>query len=233
MRVRGGWNLSLRGDRGFVRFDPRSYRSYRVAAPEGSPEPSAPFVRAEGVFGAMTGSATVTTPTWRLWQGSVTVNQGRRAIFPEATEGTGRSVSASLTLRPMPAVRVFGTLATQVLTRRDGSEFARTVLPRLKAEVQPNRWVFFRLVAEYRNERQDALRDPVSGRPLLVSGAPVPRREANRLRMDWLASYEPSPGTVAFFGYGSTLESPRQLGFDDLRRRDDAFFVKLAYLFRR
>lgn len=236
MRVRGGWNLSLRGDRGFVRFDPRSYATYRVAAAEWSQGPlplSEPFVRADGVFGAMTGSATLTTPTWRLWQASVSVNQGTRAIFPEATEGRGRGVTASLTMRPTPAVRVFGTLTLQELERRDGSEFARTVLPRLKAEVQPNRWVFFRLVAEYRNERQDALRDPVSGRPLLVNGAPVPRREANRLRMDWLASYEPSPGTVAFIGYGSTLESPRVLGFDDLRRRDDAFFVKLAYLFRR
>jgi hypothetical protein len=50
--------------------------------------------------------------------------------------------------------------------------------------------------------------------------------------MDWLASFEPTPGTVAFFGYGSTLNGRRALTFRDLARTDDAFFVKLAYLFR-
>ena len=34
-------------------------------------------------------SVTVTTPTWRLWQGSITAQQGTRAIFPEAAEGLG------------------------------------------------------------------------------------------------------------------------------------------------
>lgn len=228
-RVRGGWNLSTRGERGFVRFDPRRYAAYAI----GSPASPAPFARADGVFDALLGSATITTPTWRLWQGSVRVEQGTRAIFPEASEGRARGVTGSLSLRPTPAVRVFGTLTMQTLERRDGSEFARTILPRLKAEVQPNRWVFFRLVAEYRNERQAALRDPRSGQPILVNGAVVPARANNALRMDWLASYEPSPGTVAFFGYGSTLASPRVLGFDDLTRRDDGFFVKFAYLLRR
>ncbi len=232
MRVRGGWNVSTRGERGFVRFDRRSYAAYRVGAPDAS-APSLPFTRAEGVFGAMFGSVTVTTPTWRLWQGSVSVNEGTRAIFPEATEGRARGVTGSLSLRPSPAVRVFGTLTMQELDRQDGSEFARTILPRLKAEVQPNRWVFFRLVAEYRNERQAALRDAASGRPILVNGAPVAARESNRLRMDWLASYEPSPGTVAFFGYGSTLRADRAMAFDGLERLDDGFFVKFAYLFRR
>lgn len=228
-RVRGGWNLSTRGERGFVRFDPRSYAAYAV----GSPASPAPFARADGVFGAMLGSATITTPTWRLWQGSVRVEQGTRAIFPEATEGRARGVTGSLSMRPTPAVRVFGTLTMQTLERRDGSEFARTILPRLKAEVQPNRWVFFRLVAEYRNERQAALRDARSGQPILVNGAVVPARENNALRMDWLASYEPSPGTVAFFGYGSTLRAARAMAFSGLERRDDGFFVKFAYLLRR
>ena len=51
--------------------------------------------------------------------------------------------------------------------------------------------------------------------------------------MDWLVSYEPTPGTVAFFGYGSTLDGARPLSLHELRRVNDAFFVKVAYLFRR
>ena len=51
--------------------------------------------------------------------------------------------------------------------------------------------------------------------------------------MDCLVSYEPTPGTVAFFGYGSSLETERMLSLSDLRRQGDGFFIKLAYLFRR
>jgi hypothetical protein len=43
----------------------------------------------------------------------------------------------------------------------------------------------------------------------------------------------PTPETVAFFGYGSSLASDRGLSLSDLRRQSDGFFVKLAYLFRR
>jgi hypothetical protein len=230
MRLRGGWNLSARGDLGFVRFDPTTYANYTVSGAGGAEA----FPLASGLFDAAGYSATVTTPTWRLWQGSVNVSGGTRAIFPEAAEARGTSASASLTMRPSPAVRVFGTLAVQKLERkRDGSEFARTVLPRLKVEVQPNRALFFRLVAEYRSERQAMLVDPVSGRPILINGSTSPARQTDRLRMDWLASYEPTPGTVAFLGYGSTLRGERPLTFQALERTQDGFFVKVAYLFRR
>ena len=53
------------------------------------------------------------------------------------------------------------------------------------------------------------------------------------VRVDFLVSFEPRPGTVAFFGYGSALETSRVLSLEDLTRQNDGFFVKLAYLFRR
>jgi hypothetical protein len=88
-------------------------------------------------------------------------------------------------------------------------------------------------------QRQDALRD--DGRtnaPLLrfdeSAGvyAPIEARGTNDMQFDVLFSYQPSPGTVIFAGYGSTLEEERSFRFDDLARRGDAFFVKLSYLFR-
>ena len=52
-------------------------------------------------------------------------------------------------------------------------------------------------------------------------------------RADWLFSYQPTPGTVLFAGYGNTLadldEDPRTAR---LRRTADGFFLKLSYLFR-
>lgn len=45
---------------------------------------------------------------------------------------------------------------------------------------------------------------------------------------------EPTPGTVAFFGYGTGLEqNPAVYGTRDFERSTDGFFVKLAYQFRR
>jgi len=52
-------------------------------------------------------------------------------------------------------------------------------------------------------------------------------------RADWLFSYQPTPGTVLFAGYGNTLAD-----LDDdtrtarLRRASDGFFLKISYLFR-
>jgi hypothetical protein len=62
--------------------------------------------------------------------------------------------------------------------------------------------------------------------------------ETGTLQTDWLVSYEPTPGTVAFFGYGDTRDGVQDDGtststLTDLRRRSDGFFVKVAYQWRR
>jgi hypothetical protein len=229
-RIRGGWNLSGQLSLGFVRFDPSDYENLAV---DNGEVPMSPFAPATGSFDLLNGNVSVTTPTWRTWDASLRYQTGETAIFPEASEGRLTQWRGSLNMRPNRAVRVTGSLTLQHLTRAtDGSEFARTILPRLKVEVQPNQALFFRVVGEYRSERQGGLVDAASGRPLRRNGAPTSRRTSNRLRVDWLASLEPTPGTVAFIGYGSTLDGDRTLTFRKLQRRDDAFFLKLAYLFR-
>ncbi len=119
--------------------------------------------------------------------------------------------------------------------RRDVSV---TRVPRVKVEYQLFRSVFLRLVGQYVAREQDALRDDGrTNRPLLrldsTSGSYVPigARSGNDMRLDWLFSYQPNPGTVIFAGYGSTLAEDRAFRFDGLERRRDAFFVKLSYLF--
>jgi len=47
-----------------------------------------------------------------------------------------------------------------------------------------------------------------------------------------LLSYQPVPGTVVFAGYGSDMVDQDAFRFRGLTRTDDAFFVKLSYLFR-
>jgi hypothetical protein len=229
LRLRGGWNISAVGADGFTRFQPADYSGYAVAGPDGP----LPMQLSNGVFDAISGSLTIATPLYQVWNASVQVEGGTAPIFPEAARGHYQSNSVSLSLRPRPSVRLAGTLAYARLLRLNGSEFGRSVIPRLKLELQPNRALFFRLVSEYRSERQADLRDPVTGDLLLVNNALVLKRHTDQLRMDWLVSYEPTPGTVAFFGYGSTLNSDQPLSLRGLQRVNDAFFVKVAYLFRR
>jgi len=89
-------------------------------------------------------------------------------------------------------------------------------------------------VGEYDAARQDDLRD--DGRtelPILIRDPATGAYERalgfdrKRLRLDFLFSFQPTPGTVVFVGYGSRLRRA-----DGLRREGDGFFVKLSYLFR-
>ena len=230
LRLRGGWNVNGNVTDAYVRFDPASYAQYTLATSTGP----APFVPASGVFGAVTGNLTIGTPLFQHYEASLGVSGGTTTIFPEAARGQGLNITGTLTVRPTQSTRLFATLAYSRLRRAgNGSEFARTIIPRLKLEVQPSRALFFRVVAEYRSQRQAALEDPVTGLPLAVDGVPVAASRSDSLRIDWLASYQPHPGTVVFLGYGSTLDGDRALTFRDLRRDQDGFFVKVAYLFRR
>ena len=72
-------------------------------------------------------------------------------------------------------------------------------------------------------------------RPLASKGF-APGRDVgfsrHDLRVDWLFSYQPTPGTVMFAGYGGSYDGPEHLRFRELNRTDDGFFVKLSYLFR-
>ncbi|HEX6974914.1 MAG TPA: hypothetical protein VF147_10960, partial [Vicinamibacterales bacterium] len=72
-----------------------------------------------------------------------------------------------------------------------------------------------------------------TGELLYIAGIPTGLVTQKGLRIDWLASYEPTPGTAAYFGYGSALDSVGAFRFNDLRRLNDGFFLKLAYQIRR
>ena len=229
--LRGGWRARTSSGLGFVRFHPEDYAGYGVQrSPTG---PVEQFVPQPGVFDAANVTLSVNTPTWRAWDASLQVNASETAIFPEAAEGRSFRVSGGVNFRFSDATRLTGSLTYQRLTReRDGSEFARTILPRIRLEYQPSRALFFRAVAEYRSERRAALVDSRDGSPIVINGTPSAPQRTDRLRLDLLGSFEPSPGTVAYLGYGSTLRGDRPLTFRDLERSDDAFFLKLAYLMR-
>jgi hypothetical protein len=227
VQLRGGWELNGHVQRDFVTFEDSTYADYAVGAANGS------VYRPADDFSGFTWHAQVTTPTWRQFQAVVKYKRGRAAIFPEAATGRAWQVTGEVDVRPVPTVRAALTGTIFRLERLDGSEFARSTIPRLKVEYQPRRELFFRAIGEYRSDRRAALEDPTTGAPLFVGGAAQPLTEFNGLRLDLLASFEPTPGTVAFLGYGSSLETDEEFNWSRLQRRNDGFFVKLAYQIRR
>lgn len=229
--LRGGWRVNGNVSRNFVTFEPGQYAGYEARSIEGVLEPWVPVPQSGSLWN---GTITVGTPIRRTFDASFTLTTGAVAIFAEGSEGRTRRVDATIGYRPSPGLRFEALAAHSRLTRAaDGSEYSRTLIPRLKVEYQPARAWQFRVISELRDERTDALRLPGSGAVLHIGGEPsIPARD-RRLRADWLLSYEPSPGTVAFFGYGSTLERPETDGLTRLRRAQDGFFLKVAYQFRK
>jgi hypothetical protein len=224
-RLRGGWQLGGGLARSFFSYDPALYAGYSIA-------PALAFAVPGPERNQWSGSLTVTTPTYRRLTATASASLGEIPIFREAAPGRSLRLDGSVDLRPAAALRA--TLQFSRLSidrRRDGSRFSTETIPRLKLEYQLNRALFLRFVGQYAARSRAALEDR-QGRAILLNGVPDSGSTANELRMDWLFSYRPTPGTLLYFGYGSTLEEPDQFRFQQLRRASDGFFGKVSYLFR-
>jgi len=228
LNLRGGWEGRVNLERTFYRMLPEDFAGLEVPGDV----TNQPYTPDHEISGPTLGIE-VSTPTYRRFNASFEAGAGRVPIFDEAAEGKAFSSSVGLSLRPTDELRLELTTTYRMLDRRwDGSEFARAIIPRIRAEYQATRSLFFRAITEYRAERRAALRAADSGTPLLREGEPVAATRTNGIRLDLLVSYEPSPGTVAYLGYGSSLaEDP--FTRNEYRRTSDGFFLKLAYQFRR
>ncbi len=236
-RFRGGWTARLGLNRDGVDLDPADYASYNTGiGPVGTQYSPLEEVVATGF------SIGVATPTFQRFNADASIGHGGTPIFQEGSKGRGTKAQVSLSLRPNSVTRAsIGTSYQRIYRERDDSEFAHALIPRLQAEFQPRRSLFFRAISEYRMERRAALQDARTGAPLRRGTVAVPAQETNGLRVDLLAAYEPTPGTVAYFGYGSSradtgcgsITGCRSFSLDRLERMSDGLFIKLAYLFRR
>ncbi len=183
----------------------------------------------------------VNTPTWESFGANLQLIVGRDENFDEWAPANIFIVSGGLDWRPTDQVRVAPTYARQQYIRPGGGGTVRVRdIPRLKVEYQVSRSVFVRLVGQYDAVWRDALRDDTrTGDPILIRQDPqgpyVRSSEVrrNRIQGDVLFSYQPSPGTVVFAGYGSAMSEADAFRFRDVQRSADGFFVKVSYLFRR
>lgn len=237
VKLRGGWSLALtRMFEGFA-FDARDYADYRVerttraGGTEIAPFQVSPRQHTGGWY--LVGS----TPQFRHISLSATAFSGLDPYFPETLNAERTILETSVKWTPRERLRIDASYAHNEFRRGDGSLAEVQDIPRLKLEYQLARPLFLRLVGQYQAQEADALRDPASGRVILLPDAaggyrPSERVVRNNLRLDALLSYQPSPGTVVFVGYGSSMTEPDRLALRELRRVRDALFVKLSYVFR-
>jgi hypothetical protein len=230
--IRGGWQVSGALTHSYFAFDPALYSGLTVQQSTGILFDTAAFAVPGPEKDQWGGSLRVTTPTYRLFTGTASVTQSEVPIFREAAPGRSSRVDAALAIRPTTAIRSSLQFSRLTIARRtDGSRFSAETIPRIKVEYQISPPIFLRFVGQYAARSRSTLRDR-NGDPILVNGVLDTGETVNQFSTDWLFSYRPVPGTLVYFGYGSTLEEPREFRFQDLRRTRDGFFGKISYLFR-
>ena len=230
--LRGGWRLSGSIGRNFFSYETGQYTGLTVETTAGGVVDTVAFAVPGKERNQLTGSFSITTPTYRWLTATASISGGEVPIFIEAAPGSSLRLDAAVDLRPTAALRTTIQVSRFTLDRkRDGSRFSSETIPRLKAEYQLNRSLFLRVVGQYSARARRPLVDR-DGDPILVGGVRDAGTQLNELRMDWLLSYRPSPGTLMYLGYGSTLEEPDEFRFRDLRRSTDGFFGKVSYLLR-
>jgi hypothetical protein len=233
--IRGGWQLSGALTHSYFAFDPSLYAGLTVQRSVGTSVvviDTAAFTVPPPEKDELGASFRVTTPTYRVFSGTVGITESQVPIFREAAPGNSSEIDAALDLRPTTAVRSSFQLSRLTIARKsDGSRFSSETIPRIKVEYQISPPIFLRLVGQYAARSRSALRDR-NENPILVDGVLDAGETTNEFSTDWLFSYRPVPGTLVYLGYGSTLEEPREFRFQDLRRTRDGFFGKISYLFR-
>lgn len=241
--LRGGWTIGTSLLVETFSPDPRLYSDYAVELPRtgGGLDTVAYANRPLEDIPNLDVVLNLDTPQIHGFEANIFAIVGRDENFFEWSPANITFGRASLAFRPTDKLRFDGSLAFRTYHRRtDGSRVGDTFIPRLKVEYQLSRAVFVRVVGEYAAARQDDLReDGRSGAPLLIRDEQgIYRRslalgyQQNDARLDLLFSFQPTPGTVFFAGYGSAMAEDRRFDFRGLARQQDGFFTKFSYLFR-
>jgi hypothetical protein len=235
--LRGGWTITSGVFFESFGYDSSLYRDYALQDTAGHLVPfvGTPHIRNLDLL------LNVATPQFTRFSGMLLLLPALQdENFFEWAPARIFILQASGDWRPTEQLRVSASYSHQQYWRKtDGSTVGLRRIPRLKIEYQVSRPVFVRLVGQYDSQWQDSLRDDSrTNDPILIRDPSTgvytraTARTNNAVRVDWLVSYHPTPGTVMYAGYGNSLTEPDALAFRDLRRTSDGFFVKISYLFR-
>ena len=237
LTLRGGWGVSLTPTLTTDAFAPKQFATYRVLQPLGPLTDTVAYQVGPRVQG-LTLQGRISTPQFSTFGGSINTTYGTDADYFEGARAKRLDVSANLDVRPTPRIRLTGTMLHQEFRRaRDNTAILQTNIPRLRAEYQLTRAVFLRFVGQYESRMRDAYRDPRTDVPIVFRASDGTysasnRTESNRVRVDWLFSFLPSPGRVVYVGYGTSVSEQDPFRFRAMQRASDGVFVKVSYQYR-
>ena len=238
LTLRGGWALRASFITEEVYYPHELYDDYAIETPTATGTDTIPYVGVPKIA-TYNLSLGLTLPRSQHFSGTTSLLIGEDVNYDEWAAGYLFLWRNTLVWRPTDQLRIEGSFVRQQYLRKvDNSTLRIRDLPRLKIEYQLTRAIFFRFVGQYDATNIDDLRDDTrTESPLLVRNSdgvyePELAWARNDLRVDGLFSFEPSPGTVIFAGYGSSLTEDDSFRFERLERTSDGFFVKLSYLLR-
>jgi hypothetical protein len=236
--LRGGWTLG--GGYFFESFgyDSALFANYRIERPNGAGGLDTVAFIGQPTIPNSEFIVQGNTPTWKHFNANAFFLYGHDENFFEWASANLIYAGMGLSYRPTDRIRAdFSYNWQQVNRRTDGSLVNVGRIPRLKLEYQLARPLFVRVVGQYVQQKTDSLRDDSrTGGAILLDGpgglARSAAQSSNQFHADVLVSYQPTPGTVLFVGYGSNMTDTGAFRFSDLTRTSDSFFAKLSYLFR-
>ena len=234
----GGWQLGAAIYFEIYGYDPSLYANYYLGHIGPHDTTFTPYV-GQAIIPNTDYVFTFSTPQFGQFSASILYISGRDENFFEWSSADIGNTALTVNWRPTDRFRLNGTYSANFYHRHsDGSLVERQLIPRIDAEYQLSRPIFFRLVGQYEATFQDSLRDDSrTNLPIFIHspGGGFTRATAftlNQFGVQALFAYQPLPGTVAFIGYGNNLTEPVSFHFLTLTRTADSFFVKFSYLFR-
>jgi len=236
-QVRGNHTITVLVRNGYFAFQPEDYDHYAVC-PVPVPEsddacPAAPtsFTVPDPLRNmlALAAFGRSQTTRWLTINGRFYLREV--PIYGEASRGLEVQAAPSIDLKPTSGLSIDLNYSYSRLWRDSGGVFSATRIPRIKAQYQFTRAFFTRVIGEYKLESRDAFRDP-TGRTLVRYGRLSSPVEDGDLRIELLASYEPSPGTVVYAGWSRLMAGRDEYGFDTYEPVNEGLFLKVSYLFR-
>jgi hypothetical protein len=201
------------------------------------------FYPDQDVFQGLLGlQAFLRVNTWDRVRGRVTLEWEETPLFDGALRVPVEAADAwtadlSLNLYPTRSLRTeVGVRHTSLFRQRDGGLYSRATIPRIRAQYQFTRSLFFRTVVEYGSQERRVILDPVFGRALESCGggecSGSTGRDVHDIHLEALVTYEPSPGTVMYLGYLREMDDSGAFAFRDVRPQADGLFAKVSYRFR-
>lgn len=236
--LRGNVGASVDYRRSGYDFGPEYYGGYRTGMAEASLRPLAVD---PSLFGGLDQvSLRSWIGTWERVRGSFGVTWEETPIFAGGIPvdvGEGWGGSLGLTFYPTGSAQAeVGVRHSTIFRARDGSRYSSATIPRVQARYQISRSLFVRGIGEYSSQERGPVLDPVEGEQLWLCTDDACRARADSkehdFRVEGLVAYEPSPGTVVFFGYTRQFQDTSGFGFRDVRPTADGLFLKLSYRFR-